>query len=124
MCSAQQPANRDCDRNCRIWLLLNGSLHDVSKARRCVPCLAIEVFSRARGLPRLSFELRLRIPSNPAEPLSLPKNFIRADSPEEAESSHDAARCSRSSICLQPLSATCSGRGASLKWRTFFFDTS
>jgi hypothetical protein len=64
---AQQPADSDRNRNCRIWLLLYRSLYYVGKARRCVLSLTIEVFSCARDLPRLSLELCLGVASHPAD---------------------------------------------------------
>src|SRR6266508_2559586 len=54
-------------------------------------------------------------------PPVVPKNRIRTDSRDEAESAHPPRRCLRSSICLGRLSSICSGRGADLKSRTSFF---
>jgi hypothetical protein len=42
-------------------------LDDIGNARRCVLRLTIQVFGRACGLTRLSFELRLGIASHPAD---------------------------------------------------------
>jgi hypothetical protein len=53
--------------------------------------------------------------------LSFPKIPSGSDSRAEAESAHHPARCSHSFSCLECLSPTCSGRGASLKSRTSFF---
>ena len=53
-----------------------------------------------------------------------PKNRIRTDSRDEAESGHPLERCFRSSICLGRLSSICSSRGAGLKWRISFFGIS
>jgi hypothetical protein len=53
--------------------------------------------------------------------LWFPKIPSGADSRAEAESAHHPARCSHSFSCLECLSPTCSGRGASLKSRTSFF---
>ena len=55
--------------------------------------------------------------------LVVPKNRIRTDSRDEAESAHPPGRRLRPSICLGRLSSTCSGRGAGLKSRTYFFGT-
>jgi hypothetical protein len=53
-----------------------------------------------------------------------PRNSIRGDSRDEAESAHHPARCLRSSGCLGRLSLTCLGRGGGLKLRTSFSDIS
>src|SRR6185437_6173432 len=50
-------------------LLLDGSLHDVGEACRCILRLAIKVLSRACDLLRLTLELGLRIPGDLAETL-------------------------------------------------------
>ena len=50
----------------------------------------------------------------------VPKNRIRTDSRDEAESAHPPGRCLRSSICLGCLSSTGSGHGAGLKVENLF----
>jgi hypothetical protein len=63
---AQQPTNRNRNRDRCIRLLLDGPLDDIGKARRRVLGLSIEVFSRACGLSRLSLQLRLGIAGHSA----------------------------------------------------------
>jgi hypothetical protein len=54
----------------------------------------------------------------------VPKNRIRTDSRDEAESEHHPQRCLPSSIFSGRLLPTCSSRGAGLKSRTSFFGIS